>query len=652
MWRFNLVIACIYILAAISRGLNDTLFMDTISYMEISFLCLTLLFLLNYLLWKRSLRAYENPSPESGHALSTLLFLFVPPLAYMYLEWMLGYAALSVTFQVFISNIIWFYLVFGLFYCLSSNIRLSIRWGATLCFLLGTVNFFVLAFRDRPILPSDLYVISLAADVAKNFTLQISDRIYIAALLLGPVWSLSLLLPKEHVPLLSKTFFRRIGVWTASLLILVLSLFHFDYSKFMNLPINWWNVSHEYETHGLVASFVCYAQASRVDIPAGYRPETAVQLLNDYTPESLTKEPSPNIIIIMNESWADFSNISAVKTTEDYLPFYHSLTENTVKGTMYVSIWGGNTSNTEYEFLTGNSMAFLPFGSVPYQQYITRPTENLTTVLKDKGYSGTAIHPHFSSGYNRNHVYPLLGFDSLYFREDFPSPEIVRWCVSDRSSFKKITDCYEENQGNGPQFIFNVTMQNHGDFGQFTKDKLFTPSIELSNPGVSSDTSDLLEYFSLLKITDTAFEDLIDYFSQVSEDTVIVMFGDHQPGLLEDTNKLLMPDATDDLKQMQKKYQVPFLIWSNFDIEEKEDLEISANYLNSYLLNLLGMELSPYQNFLLQQYQTIPVMNALGYKTDSGNWYHYGEGPEEYEEQLLESQYLQYYNIFKNKKSF
>ena len=44
--------------------------------------------------------------------------------------------------------------------------------------------------------------------------------------------------------------------------------------------------------------------------------------------------------------------------------------DNAVVGHAYTSVFGAGTSASEFEFLTGNSMAFLPSGSIPYQQYI------------------------------------------------------------------------------------------------------------------------------------------------------------------------------------------------------------------------------------------------------------------------------------------
>lgn len=37
------------------------------------------------------------------------------------------------------------------------------------------------------------------------------------------------------------------------------------------------------------------------------------------------------------------------------------------------------------------------------------------------------------------------------------------------------------------------------------------------------------QYLSLIKKSDTALQELIEYYSQVDEPTIICIFGDHQP---------------------------------------------------------------------------------------------------------------------------
>lgn len=121
----------------------------------------------------------------------------------------------------------------------------------------------------------------------------------------------------------------------------------------------------------------------------------------------------------MNESFADLGNLGDLETNEDYMPFIHNLTENTIKGYLSMPVFGAGTSNSEFEALTGNTMAFLPSGCNVYQSYIKKETPSIVSALEILGYSRTAYHPYYGSGWNRELVYPLLGFTDFISLEDF-----------------------------------------------------------------------------------------------------------------------------------------------------------------------------------------------------------------------------------------
>ena len=154
-----------------------------------------------------------------------------------------------------------------------------------------------------------------------------------------------------------------------------------------------------------------------------------------------TTKQTPNVIAVMNESFSDLSVLGDFKTNQDYMPFYHSLKKNTIKGNMYMSSFGGQTANSEFEFLTGSSMAFLPGGSVAYQYQVKDELGSLTTTLKEQGYQGMkALHPYLASGYNREVVYPLLGFSDFLSDVDFKEPEMLRRFISDKENYKKVIE--------------------------------------------------------------------------------------------------------------------------------------------------------------------------------------------------------------------
>ncbi len=357
----------------------------------------------------------------------------------------------------------------------------------------------------------------------------------------------------------------------------------------------------------------------------------------------------PNVIVVMNESFADLSVLGPMEVTEDYMPFFRSLTENTIKGYTYSSVFGGNTANSEFEFLTGNTMGFLPDNSVPYQLFLRSKTAGLTYDLKNQGYGPClALHPYFNTGYSRYKVYPLLGFDRFYTSDDFTIfTDTVNYHITDEENYKKIIRLYEQNQSSGkPFYMFNVTMQNHGSY---TGD-LSETGDRVKLQGSMHFFYKTTEYLNMIRMSDDALRDLIAYFQGVEEPTVIVFFGDHQPDLDESTYKVIMGDGkgVDELEgeELEKLYKVPFMIWANYDIEEQTVERTSNNYLPTYLADVAGLEKTGYLRYLSDLREKIPCINAIGYWGDDGKFYELDDKTSPYYDLIHGYNLLEYNNIF------
>lgn len=338
------------------------------------------------------------------------------------------------------------------------------------------------------------------------------------------------------------------------------------------------------------------------------------------TPE-VTPAPAvkPNIIAVMCESFADLRTVGDIETNMEVMPFIDSLQKNTIKGSTYVSTYGGGTANSEYEFLTGNSMAFLPNGSVPYQQYIDESAGSLAGILKQQGYAAIAVHPFTGSGWNRPSVYEAFGFDDFLSDEDFVDPVYLRQYISDESSYDKLIDLYEAKPEGQPIFLFNVTMQNHG--GYVPKKDNFDAQIKITSP--AGDFPEAEEYLSLANESDKQLKELVDYFSSVDEPTVIVFFGDHLPKLKNSFyDTLLGKDLTTlSPEEMVKLYRTPFLVWANYDIPEQEIEAMSLNYLSSLVLKTAGLPMPDYNHFLNDMFASFPVICPLTVMSADGTIY-------------------------------
>ena len=358
---------------------------------------------------------------------------------------------------------------------------------------------------------------------------------------------------------------------------------------------------------------------------------------------------TPNLIVLMNESFADYTDVGkGIAFMEDCMPFIHGLTENTIKGTAYASIFGANTPNSEYEFLTGNTMGFLPQSSVGFHLFVRGAMPSLASELKSAGYNTLAIHPYRGTNYRRNIVYPQIGFDTYYTRLDFHHPDYIRNYISDQELVDRIIEEYEKNLETGkPLFSYNVTVQNHGGYSR-SNTKNLKEVIHVLTPGIDEPETQI--HANLIHATDEAFEHLIEYFSTQEEPTVVIMFGDHQPNLGEATYEYLLGNESElTIEEQMEKYKVPFIAWENYDIEEETIEKTSINYLYSVLADRLNLPMTGYQNYLLQLSEELPVLAAGGYWTKDGAFYALNDEESPYFDKVNEYHILEYNHIFGKK---
>ena len=297
----------------------------------------------------------------------------------------------------------------------------------------------------------------------------------------------------------------------------------------------------------------------------------------------------PNIVAIMNESWADFEEFGNLSLSESVTDTFRTL-DNGVWGHAYTSVFGAGTSASEFEFLTGNSMAFLPSGSIPYQQYILDDAPSMASLLKEAGYRTLAFHPGERTSWQRDRAYPRLGFDQFKCGEDMDVPQSMEHgYVSDRSDFEQIIWEFEHKAEGEPLFLFNVTIQNHGSYT--VED--YPAQVRLTDAPGKYPMAE--QYLTLANETDRAFQQLIDYFSRQEEPTILLMFGDHQPSVeqefLDRAYGVRQEDMT--MEQYMGRFRVPFVLWANYPVEWDGPEETSLNFWGSTCCAMPGSRETP-----------------------------------------------------------
>ena len=552
-------------------------------------------------------------------------------------------------------NIFFFELLALFLYFLTGRIKLAMHIETLFFGIIGLANYYVIDFRSAPIMPWDIFSLKTAASVANNYKYTIKKEtvfVILGFLLLFLVESFFYKKIQHQILTFSKKTWH---IRTAGIFLCCFVLYGFTGMLHQDSTIAKFGMYDKLFTptvmskrDGTAIAFLMELKYVTVDKPDNYSADTAKELLSSYEIANADTSASemPNIIVIMNEAFSDPAVLGPFETNEDYMPFVHSIlsgdVDNTVSGYLNVSVLGGNTANTEFEFLTGNTMAFLPQGSVAYQQYVKSEIPSLASHLKALGYDTIAMHPYNSTGWNRNTVYPLLGFDTSYFISDWKNPEKIRKYVSDKACYDKIISLYEEKEEDTPFFIFNVTMQNHSSYSEEFDN--FTPNIEL----IDAKSKVLNNYLSLMQISDTAIENLVTYFAQEEEPTMIVFFGDHQP-----TNSVvnavwkLNGKSSDSLTDEEEalRYKVPFFIWTNYDIQTEINIETSANYLSTKILQAASLPLSDFTNYLDTLQKNYPVLTNIRVVDSFGN----SSTIKEVNQNVNDYAIMQYYQLFGHK---
>ena len=544
-------------------------------------------------------------------------------------------------------NIAFYYWLFLFVFFIAGRTSISMAICVSAIAAIGVGNYFVVMFRSNPIVPWDIYSFETAMSVADNYVFSVDWALaehiamFILMLIVGVRTNIRLnkkiLRPILTVAMCIPAYFYISYLWQDNL------------ERNTGLNDTLFNAKYMHSKDGFFVSFILDIHFLQIEEPKNYSDEYALSLLNEQKVEKVeTPEELPDIIAIMDETFSDPAVLGEFETNKDYMPFVHSILRgevaNTISGYADVSVLGGNTANSEFEFLTGNSMAFFPNGSVPYLQYIRDGISTIVPQLEEYGYTTYGTHPYRAKGWNREFIYDLMGFDYRYFQGSFPFEDKLRNYVSDEADFKSILEW--RNNTEGPFFMFNVTMQNHSNYGGDFDN--FDPQIVAKFKNTYSNKY-LNKYLSLMYETDQDVASLLSELSQSDRKTIVVFWGDHQPNdyVVRPIYKEYGLDFDNQTyEQQQQRQKTPFFIWANYDIQEQTNVEISLNYLNILLFETAGLQLDEYQTFRKNLWQgQIPMMNAVGYRNDNGDLVEYDDAPEEIQNLLNEYQNIQYYRM-------
>jgi hypothetical protein len=451
------------------------------------------------------------------------------------------------------------------FFLLFNRVWISILLSGGLLSTLVFINYYKLLFRGDPLVAADATLVAEAADMTGKYPVVLTPEIlltYAGVLLCS---ALAFFLLRARI----KRLFPRLAALAALLAVgvgAVFGLFLAEpvYDKTSNLEVTLpegsrlsaWSGTDDYVSRGflypLVHSFGDLAGIA----PQGYDRSKAAESLAAYGSDDIPAEQKVSVISVMLESFDDFSRFGVMDFETDPYAFFHELQGESLSGRLVTNIFGGGTVDTERSYITGSTKLYQYRGDAfSYVRY-----------FNGQGYFTEFCHPGYSWFYNRQSVAGYLGFQDAHFREDIFAPAGGEGFLSDEDTFPLLYKEYRKAvDGGTPYFGFTVTYQNHGPY---PSDRLEDETREYVGRGGLSQGAyyTLNNYFDGIRRTDEALRAFIGTFRDLDDPVVIVLFGDHNPGLGDDRSvyaELGIDLSLDSEESFYNYYETPYVVWAN-----------------------------------------------------------------------------------------
>lgn len=408
-----------------------------------------------------------------------------------------------------------------------------------------------------------------------------------------------------------------VGRLVAVVLVLVLLSSTVDFNK----PGNTWRRLYDaqgatwrpysqklnYQVNGFIGGLLYNMPTEAMGRPADYSEATMRQVAQRYAQRAegrnVGRTPGAlgdvNVVVVLSESYADPSRLQGLQLERDPIPLTRQNTAEAWGGTALANFYGTGTSSMEFQALTGQSLAlFNPQIVSPYQNFMAglRGYPSAVGWFREQGHRAIAVHPYTTEMYRRKTVYPMLGFDEFLHETSMREQGKLEngHYISDDAAFDEVRGRIETSEQ--PLFVNLVTMQNHVP----TTD-LYDDPIEVTGDASDDEAQHIGGFARGLEYSDEALDRFLRDLEESEEETVVVFYGDHYPGILGAS----LLDQNPGLSQLQ----TPLLIWSNQGQEPRRLPITSSSQFLPYVFDLVGEPLPPYYELLSEVAEEV---GALG----------------------------------------
>ena len=506
----------------------------------------------------------------------------------------------------------------------------------------AAVDFYTLQLRGEPFLPWDLAQVSEAAGVASAAGIHIQTSMVVSIVLILLLLVASFFLYRGRKKLNWKPRVLGVAASAAAICGLLFGVFlQPTVTQAIGILPDAWMQDRYYRYYGVTTSFLTNLTNLEISKPDDYSEDAVNEILDDtaaagnyqtaplypasygaVTPAG-ESEQSPTIIYVMDESYWDVSELEqyGFAFDTDVSANLHRLQETSAFGRAYSPSFGGGTCDVEFEALTGYSVSYLPNGSKPYQQHVTRPMFSLPNYLKTQGYQTAAVHCFWAKYWSRDTAYPNLGLDTFLSLEKMTHVNKVRrhyWTsglVTDDSMADQIIQQYENMKASSdaPVFLHAVTMQNHTNYNKDNYPDDQRVKVLNAPSGISRSTLGALEDFATgIRDADAMLGRLTDYFSQVDEPVILVFWGDHYNPIDSNYDVFTKSGYASDSSADPRLHQTTLLMWSNYSQQPVDLGTIAAYDISPVMMNIYGLKQPLYFQYLNRQLQVAYRTNTRG----------------------------------------
>lgn len=535
-------------------------------------------------------------------------------------------------------NLVLAALIYFALYGLSHRVWVSALAGALAMGALGVANHFTQLFRGEQLLPSDILGAGTAMNVIASYSFRMDWSLWLSLACFALILALAARqAPADRHPSRRRRLALLGGGVCAAVCAWAVTTPAFLDASGVALDMFRNNVSAQ--ENGVLLNFFANLQYLRYSKPDGYSDDFVLQ---NASGTAGTAQQYPDIVVIMNESFTDLNDLGQLEISQDYLPFIHSLEDSgeAFVGRTVVPVFGAGTCCTEFEALTGFSLANLVNARSPFVQYTNEDVSSLVRSVQALGYTDYSFHLLPGKNWSRDTAYPHMGFTRFddYTALGGPFEQLRTSFATDRAHMQILLEELDTHTGDdAPHFSFSVTVQNHGgyDLAGYTSPYTFTNGW---------DYPQALQYIGVASESDKAFETLLTALSERERPTIVLMFGDHLPNVEPDFYSDLLGQPRDSLtgQARMQLYETPFILWANYDADFSDIPSLlSANYLQTALLRAAGLPLSGFGEFLSECMDAMPVYSSWGFIDADGVYYDTLDGTP-YEELRTEYTYWQY----------